>query len=72
MKTTETLLNTPTDRDDNVVRGAFEAPCSIKDLATELGVSVQTLYDLLPRGAVRSGSGWGATCGSVVPRSRPG
>lgn len=36
--------------DDNVVHGAFEASYSLKDLAAELQVSEQTIYDLRTQG----------------------
>jgi excisionase family DNA binding protein len=51
MKTTQNL-STPTadHHDDNVIHGAFEASYSVKDLADELHVSVQTIYDLRTQG----------------------
>ncbi|WP_292650841.1 helix-turn-helix domain-containing protein [Nocardioides sp.] len=57
MKTSRALTTTDAGHDDvhddevdNVVHGAFEASYSIKDLAAELGVPVQTLYDLRTQG----------------------
>ena len=51
MKTTQNLSATTADHDDgNVIHGAFEASYSVKDLADELHVSVQTIYDLRTQG----------------------
>ena len=50
MKTTQNLSTTTADHDDNVIHGAFEASYSVKDLADELHVSVQTIYDLRRQG----------------------
>ena len=36
--------------EDNIIRGAFEASYSLKDLAAELQVSEQTIYDLRTQG----------------------
>lgn len=51
MNTTQNLSTTTADHDDdNVIHGAFEASYSVKDLADELHVSVQTIYDLRTQG----------------------
>ncbi len=49
MNTTDTTI-ADAPHDDNVVHGAFEASYSLKDLATELQVSEQTIYDLRTQG----------------------
>ncbi len=48
--TTENVSATTADHDDNVIHGAFEASYSVKDLADELHVSAQTIYDLRTQG----------------------
>lgn len=50
MNTTQSASSTTADHDDNVSHGAFEASYSVKDLADELHVSVQTIYDLRTQG----------------------
>lgn len=51
MKTTQNLSTTTADHgDDNVIHGAFEASYSVKDMADDLHVSVQTIYDLRTQG----------------------
>lgn len=50
MNTVETASAAVAHHDDNVVRDAFEASYSVKDLADKLRVSVQTIYDLRTQG----------------------
>ncbi|MFE4001470.1 helix-turn-helix transcriptional regulator [Nocardioides sp. YIM B13467] len=53
MNTFENTAETSTadvHHDSNVVQGAFEASYSLKDLASELHVSEQTIYDLRTQG----------------------
>ena len=66
MNTTGTTI-AAAQHDDNVVRGAFEASYSLKDLVAELQVSEQTIYDLRTRAAAESGSGSVAACDSADP-----
>jgi hypothetical protein len=79
MKTSRALTPTDAGRDDvrggevdNVLHGAFDASYSIKDLAAELGVSVQTLYDLRTQARGSIGFRSVAVCDSGAPRSTPG